>query len=187
MHFEEWTQAEEKLFKAALRAINSFCKQEPETEVRCFFIDSDDVEYGEVHISIDSVSNNLKMTNESLKSAKKSRRANLKGKLTWQWAKYQLSTVDPYNTDSGDFDYGEFAEVSLPEWRKLAKKKELPESDDEDESYLEGNARLAMWRTLERLTKENAFKSMKTGSPFLIGFSFHDEDPTTVDILNWPK
>lgn len=189
MYAEEWMQAEEKLHNAALRAIKDFCKEEPDTEVRCFFLDSDDVEYGRVGISIDSASNNSDVTSESLKSTKKERRTNLKGRLTWQSARYQLSSppLETFNTDSGDFDFGEFDEVSLPEWKKIAKKKDLPKTDAEDESFLEGNARLVMWRVLERLVKERSFDSMKTGSPFLVGFSFHDEEPTTVDILNWPK
>ncbi|MFN0197978.1 MAG: hypothetical protein ACKVT0_14630 [Planctomycetaceae bacterium] len=189
MYAEIWKQSEEKLYNAAIRAIKNFCKEEPNTEVRCFFFDSDDVEYGRVGISIDSAANNFETSIDSITSAKKSRRSNLKGKITWQWAKYKLNCppLEPFNTDSGDFDFGEFAEVIVPEWRKIAKKKDLPNSDDEDENYLEGNARLTMWRTLERLIKEHAFREMKTGSPFIVGFSLHDESPTTIDILNWPK
>ncbi|QDV25853.1 hypothetical protein [Aureliella helgolandensis] len=190
MYEDELKQAEEKLYKAAIRAIKAFCKEEPTTEVRCFFLDSDDVAYGRVGISIDSVSNNSDVCLDSFKSTKKSRRATCKGKRAWELAKHGLNcpSLEIYNTDSGDFDFGEFAEVDLSEWRKIAKKNGVEKSDEDgDDSYIEGNARISMWRTIERLVKERAFDSMKTSSPFFVGFSFHDDGPTTVDILKWPK
>ena len=189
MYDDELKKAEEKLYKAAIRAIKAFGKEEPNTEVRCFFLDSDDVEYGRVGVSIDSASNNSDVSLDSFKSTKKNRRAACKGKRAWELAKHGLSCppLAVYSTDSGDFDFCEFAEVDLPGWRKVAKKNGVEETDDGDDNYLEGNARISMWRTIERLVKERAFDSLKTGSPFFVGFSFHDEEPTTVDILNWPK
>ena len=189
MYDEEFEKAEEKLYKAAVRAIKAFCKEEPTTEVRCFFLDSDDVKYGRVGISIDSVSNNSDVSLESFKTTRKHRRTTCKGKSAWELAKHRLRCppLAVYNIDSGDFDFGEYAEVDLPEWRKIAKKNDVGETDDGDDSYIQGNARVAMWRTLERLVKECVFDTLNTSSPFFVGFSFHDEEPITVDILNWPK
>ena len=117
-----------------------------------------------------------------------SRRKYLRGKAAWRWAKHQVSTpvLSPFNTDSGDFEFPEYADVEFPAWVKLAAKGNYPKGAEHEDDYLESNARLVMWRVAERLVAENAFAPLTLASPFLLGYSIHDQEEVILRMLNWP-
>ncbi len=104
----DWAVSDRKLYKASVAAIKRFARENPGQSVCCFFFDCDEPRYGHLSISLDTPENNVRAVKELESYAIKIRSKNLQGKITWEWAKYQLSTplLSPFNTVSGDFEYG---------------------------------------------------------------------------------
>jgi hypothetical protein len=186
---DDWGASDRKLHKASVAAIKRFAREHPGRPVCCFFFDCDEPRYGQLSISLDTPENNIRTAKELEQFAIESRRASLRGKLTWQWAKHQLSTpvLSPFNTNSGDFEFPEYAEVEFPAWVRLAEKGNYPKGAEHEDDYLESNARLVMWRVAERLVAEDAFAPLALASPFLVGYSVHDQEEVILRMLNWPK
>jgi hypothetical protein len=185
---DDWDASDRKLHKAATAAIKRFAREHPDAEVCCFFFDCDEPRHGHLSISLDTLENNVRSAKELEQCAIENRQKNLRGKLTWQWARYQISTpvLSPFNTNSGDFEFPEYAEVEFPAWVKLAEKGNYPKGAEHEDDYLESNARLIMWRVAEQLVAENAFARLKRASPFLLGYSIHDQEEVILRLLNWP-
>lgn len=185
---DEWEASDDKLYKASSVAIKRFARENSDAEICCFFFDCDEPRYGHLFISLDTLENNIRSAKELEGFAIESRRKNLRGKLSWQSAKYNVSTpvLSPFNTNSGDFKFREYAEVEFPAWVKLAAKG-YPKGAEYDDDYLESNARLVMWRVAEQLVAEKAFAPLKLASPFLVGYSIHDQEEAILRLLNWPR
>jgi hypothetical protein len=186
---DDWEASDRKLYKASMAAIKTFAREHPGRPVCCYFFDCDEPRYGHLSISFDTLENNVQAVKELEKYAVESRAKNLRGKIKWEWAKYQLSTpvLSPFNTNSGDFEFPEFAEVEFPAWVKLAEKGNYPKGAAHEDDYLESNARLVMWRVAEQLVAEDAFAPLTLASPFLLGYSIHDQEEVILRLLNWPR
>jgi hypothetical protein len=186
---DNWTTSDRKLHKASVAAIRQFARENPDVEVCCFFFDCDEPRYGHLSISFDTSANNARAVKWLEQRAVENRAKYLRGKLTWQWAKYQLSTpvLSAFNTNSGDFAFPEYVAVEFPTWVKLAEKGNYPKGDEHEDDYMESNARLVMWRVAEQLVAENAFATLSLASPFLLGYSIHDQEEVILRLLNWPK
>src|SRR5207302_8752929 len=119
----------------------------------CFFCYDSEPRYGYVFIGFDTLENNIRCALELQRHSVERRKQNLTGRITWEWAKHQLKTpvLDPFNTNSGDFAYREYAEADFPAWRALAESGDYPRGADHEDDYLESNGRLVLWRTAERL------------------------------------
>ena len=186
---DDWEASDRKLHKASVAAIKRFARENPGQAVCCFFFDCDEPRYGHLSISLDTPENNVRAVKELEAHAVESRAENLRGKITWEWAKYQLSTpvLSPFNTNSGDFEFPEYAEVEFPAWVRLAEEGNYPRRAEHEDDYLESNARLVMWRVAEQLVTEDAFAPLTLASPFLLGYSIHDQEEVILRMLNWPK
>jgi hypothetical protein len=186
---DDWGASDRKLHKASVAAIRRFARENPGVEVCCFFFACDEPRYGHLSIGLDTTDNNARTVKELEQYAIENRARNLLGKITWEWAKYQLSSpaLSPFNTNSGDFEFSEYAEVEFPAWVKLAERGKYPKGAEHEDDYLESNARLVMWRVAERLVADDAFAPLKLSSPFLLGYSIHDQEEVILRLLNWPK
>ncbi|MGZ5508385.1 MAG: hypothetical protein ACXWKH_18590 [Limisphaerales bacterium] len=185
----DWPKSDERLHEAALSAIQTFAKEHRNTEICCFFFDCDDPQYGLVHISLDSIQNNMRSAKQLEHYAIERRNRNLKGKNLWQSAKHQLTSpvLSPFNTNGGDFEFGCYRTVDFPAWRELAESKDIPQTAEHEDDYLASNARLVMWRVAEKLISEDAFAPLSLASPFMVGYSVHDEEEAILRLLNWPR
>lgn len=183
-----WDASDRRLYAASVAAIKQFVNEHPAQELCAFFFDCDDPQYGKVHISLDTRSNNIRSVKELERFAIESRRRNLQSKR-WQYAKYNLSTpvLSLFNTNSGGFAYQLYATVEFPEWIEMAKKGDYPKAGEHDDDYLESNARLVMWRVSEQLVDEDAFGPLRLASPFVIGYGVHDQETAILRLLNWPE
>ena len=184
----DWSKSDERLHESALSAIEAFAKEHGNAEVCCFFFDCDDPQYGLVHISLDSLQNNMRSAKQLEQYAIESRDRNLKEKARWQSAKYYLMrpVLSPFNTNGGDFEFGCYRTVEFPAWRELAESNDFPRGAEHEDDYLESNARLVMWRVAERLISENAFSPLLLASPFIVGYSLDDGEEAILRLLNWP-
>jgi len=184
----DWEVSDRKLHKASVAAIKRFAREHRGQSVCCFFFDCDEPQYGHLSISLDTPENNIRTVQELEAYAIQSRAKNLQSELAWESAKHQLGTpvLSPFNTDSGDFEFPEYAAVEFPAWVKWANKCNTPQIAEHQDDYLESNARLVMWRVAERLVAEDAFAPLTLGSPFLLGYSIHDQAEVILRLLNWP-
>jgi len=185
----DWNESDKRLYDVAQAAIAEFAKKHASEQVCCFFFDCDEPRYGRIAISLDTFSSNISSAKSLESYAIENRLQNLTGDITWQWAKYQLTSpvLSPFNTNSGDFQFPEFMKVTFPFWRKLAESGDCPSGTENDDDYLESNARLVMWRVAEKLVANHAFSALTLASPFLIGYSMHDQEEAILRLLNWPK
>jgi hypothetical protein len=184
-----WEASDRELHKASVAAIQRFAREHLGVAVCCCFFDCDSPQYGHLSISFDTAANNARVVKDLERYAIEKRAEYLRGKLTWQWAKHQLGTpvLSPFNTNGGDFEFREFAEVKFPAWVELAEKGDYPKGAAHEDDYLESNARLVMWRVVEQLVAENAFAPLALASPFLVGYSLHDQEEVILRLLNWPS
>jgi hypothetical protein len=186
---EDWEASDRKLHKASVAAIKRFAREHPGQPVCCFFFDCDEPRYGHLSISLDTLENNIRTVKEVEQFALESRSENLRGGIPWRRAKYQLNypVISPFNTNSGDFEFTEYADLQFPAWVKLAAKGNYPKRVEGEDDYLESNARLVIWRVAEQLVAEDAFAPLTLASPFLLGYSIHDQEEVILRLLNWPK
>ena len=184
-----WETSDRKLYKASTAAIKQFVRENPDTEVCCFFFDCDEPRYGHISISMDTLDNNIESVKQLEQFAIENRQKMLTSDKAWRWTKHQMSTpvLSAFNTNSGDFDFAEFADVDFPAWVTLANKNKYPRGAEHEDDYLESNARLVMWRVAEQLIADNAFHPLKLASPFILGFSIHDQEEVILRLLNWPR
>jgi hypothetical protein len=185
---DNWEASDRKLHEPSVATIKRFAQEHPSAEVCCFFFDCDAPRYGHLSISLDTQANNLRTAKDLERYAIESRAKWLRGTLTWQWAKHQLRSprLSPFNTNSGDFEFQRYAEVEFPAWVQLAEEG-YPKGAEHEDDYLESNARLVMWRVAEQMVAENAFVALRLASPFLLGYSIHDQDEVILRLLNWPR
>lgn len=189
MKKHDWSSSDLILYEAALSAIQAFAKEHPKAEVCCFFFDCDDPEYGLLHISLDSIQHNIQSAKRLEQYAIERRDRNLKRADGWKSAKHGLVSpvLSPFNTNGGDFEFDCYRSVEFPVWRELGKSKDYPKSGKHEDDYLTSNARLVMWRVVERLVSEGRFSPLFLASPFMIGYSMHDEEEVILRIQNWPR
>jgi hypothetical protein len=189
MKKHDWSSSELILYEAATSAIDAFAKEHPNVEVCCFYFDCDDPEYGLLHISLDSIQHNMQSAKRLEQYAIERRYRNFKREDQWKSAKHGLVSpvLSPFNTNGGDFEFGCYRSVEFPVWRELAKSKDYPKSAKHEDNYLTSNARLVMWRVVERLVSEGCFSPLFLASPFMIGYSMHDEEEAILRIQNWPR
>jgi hypothetical protein len=185
----DWSRSDERLHEAARSAIQAFAKEHANVEVCCFFFDCDDPEYGLVHISLDSLQNNIHSAKKREQRAIENRKRDLNGKTVWKSAKYRLAVpvLSPFNTNGGDFEFGCYRTVEFPDWQELTESEDIPQKAEREDDYLASNARLVMWRVAEKLVSEDAFAPLLLASPFMVGYSMHDEEEAILRLLNWPR
>jgi hypothetical protein len=185
----DWSKSDERLYEAALSAIQAFGKEHGNAEVCCFFFDCDDPRYGLVHISLDTLQNNMRSAKQLEQFAIEQRNTYLRRTPMWAGVKHTLSTpvLSPFSTNGGDFEFGCYRTVEFPAWRELAQSEDLPDRAEHEDDYLASNARLVLWRVAERLVSEDAFAPLLLASPFMVGYSVHDEEEAVLRLLNWPR
>jgi hypothetical protein len=183
----DWHACDEKLHAASVAAIHRLAADKLD-ELICFFAFDSEPRYGYVLICFDTLANNIRSAMRREEFAIKQRQRMLKREDAWESAKYFLNSpvLTPFNTNSGDFAFSQYAKVAFPEWRELHERGDYPESQPNQDDYLESSARLVLWRVAERLIAEKAFQSLLLASPFVVGYGIHDQEETILRILNWP-
>jgi hypothetical protein len=183
----DWRASEEKLYAASLAAIRQFEREHPQQQL-CFFAFDANPRYGEVLIALDTPENNIRSAKQLEQFAIEGRERMLSGEDGWQSAKYFLRTpvLEAFNTNMGDFAYQGYAKLKFHDWVDLAEEGGYPVGAEYQDDYVEGSARLVMWRVVKRLVAEEAFKALRLASPFMVGYGIHDQEDVILYLLNWP-
>jgi hypothetical protein len=183
----DWAVSDERLYAASVASISRFAVEHP-GETVCFFAFDTEPRYGYVWISLDTLACNVRSVKRRESFAIGQREQTLRRVDAWQHAKYFLKTpiLTAFNTNSGDFAYSQYETVEFPEWRETAELGDYPTGPAATDDYLESNGRLVLWRVAEQLVADGAFASLKMASPFLVGYSVHDQEESILRLLNWP-
>lgn len=187
-----WERVFEKLLDKTRKSIFQFRKENPDVVISDFWFDSEPC-YGYVLISINSLESAQRLAKEQYEYHVNYRRKLLSDKLdVWlDNAYYQIGThsVSQICTNSGDFDFQQFAEIKFPEWQNYAESSDYPlrpdKRPDHLDDYLESRVSYTFWRVYETLVEENAFLELNLASPTRLGFAFHDGSEYILYLLNW--
>jgi hypothetical protein len=183
----DWDVFETKLRIASIDAINRFADEHPDKSV-CFFAFDSEPRYGYVLFAFDTFENNIRSARKVEQFTIKSRTDRLTQRRYWNRAEYYLChpPVTVFNTNSGDFEFPQYAEVRFPEWEAIGKSGGIPKQHEHDDDYLDSNVRILFWNTAQYLIAESAFDALKMARPFMIGYGIHDQEEQILRVLNWP-
>ena len=183
----DWNASEEQLYVASVAAIRRFGQEHGRLPV-CYFKFDSEPRYGYVLIGFDTLENNIRRAKKSEQTAIARRRTRLNRPDSWKSAKHCLRNprLAAFNSNSANFAFPEYAQVSFPDWRELAQEGGYPVGLTHQDDYLESSVRLVLWRVAERLVADEAFKPLTLASPFIVGYGFHDGEDVVLRLLNWP-
>ena len=188
MNEPDWEQAYERLLQETRAAIANFSTEHPDVVVSDFWYDSEPC-YGYVLIGVNSLESSRRTARKQYDYHVSYRRKLLTENLdTWlDNSVYQLGvhSVQEVNSNSGDFEFSQYAQIDFPEWQKCAESDDYPESPSHRGDYLECRAAYLFWRTFETLVEEGAFSPLRLASPARIGFAFHEGTENVMHLLNW--
>lgn len=182
-----WDSDVETLVAETRQAITRFVEKFPSARVCSVFSDADPL-YGYVMIAFDTIENSLRSCREQERWAVERRQRMLADGESWRNASYFL-TAPPISTiqsNSGDFEHPQFAEILFPEWQRVAESNEMPEGMEGDDHWLAGNVRILLWRAGERLVDTGTFDVLNQAPPCVLGYGLHDEEEGVLRVLRWP-
>lgn len=184
----DWERAYQRLLKETQAAIRRFAQEHPNVIVSDFWYDSEPC-YGYVLIGINSLDSARRSAREIYDYHISYRRKLLTDDLdTWlDNAVYQLRvhSVKEAITNSGVFEFSQYAKIDFPEWQECAESDDYPDQPDYQDDYLECRAAYLFWRTFETLVEQDAFSPLQLASPARLGFAFHEGSANIMHLLNW--
>ena len=184
----DWQALEEQLVEQSRETIRHFAAQYP--DVTCsFFAYAVNPIYGEFLISFETAEHSLEQAQENEQEAIKRRNQMLTLPQAWRGAQY-FSThpvVTEYSPDTGLFAHPIYAHIQVSELDELSASGVYPRGGETEDDYIEGNARIVLWKVIERLIASDAFSPLTLASPFRVGYQVHDEALVVLRILNWPQ
>lgn len=183
----DWSEIEETLFSMARAAILQFSVEHPD-EICSFFAFAWTIVDGDFSICLDTLSNARSHAKENEQEAIEGRKKILGGKNAWRSARSLLTEprIVDYAPAVDLFAYAPFADILFEDWEAFSNADLAPKNQTWEEGFLEGNARLVLWRVLERLIDSDLFSHLHLSSPFRIGYQFHDQRLVVLRMLNWP-
>ncbi len=185
MQESDWDLYLHKLVEQTKIAIEKFYRKHGDEEV-CYFAYDSEPCYGYVLTCFNT-------SKESLKYIKNYRAHHVSYRQQLQAdpdgfnnAYYQTkaNTILPFCNNTGDFAYQGFTEINFPEWEDFFQNPNYPESEKSEEDYLTNRVARLFSRSIDQLVKENAFEKLRLAQPTLLGFTFHDDSPIILEILN---
>lgn len=184
----DWREIEEALFETGKSAILKFSK-EHKGELCSFLAYAWTVVDGDFSICFDTQSNARRIARENEQEVITQRKLMLGGAQSWKNAHYFLTNplIVDYASGVDLFAYPIYEQVWIDNWNAFAANEALPKSQNGQDTYLEGNVRLIIWKVLERLIEANLFDSLALSFPFRLGYQFHGQEITVLRILNWPE
>lgn len=144
---------------------------------------------GDFSICLDTLSNARSRARENEQEVIEHRKKILGGKDAWKMARSLLAEpgIIDYALAVDLFTYAPYVDIFFEDWEVLSSNELAPKSQAWEESYLEGNTRLVLWKVLERLIDSDIFSHLHLSSPFRVGYQFHDQELVVLRILNWPQ
>lgn len=184
----DWQALEEHLIEQSREAIRRFATEYPDVTCSFFAYDVNPI-YGEFLVSFETAEHSLQTAQENEQEAIRRRNQMLTLPEAWRGAEY-FSThpvVIEYSPDVGLFAYPMYAQIKVYELDELSASGVYPTGLPTDDDYIEGNARIVLWKVIEQLITSDAFAPLALASPFRVGYQYHDEALTVLRILNWPQ
>jgi len=182
-----WQALEEQLFARSREAILRFAREYPEARCSFFAYDANPI-YGEFLVSFETAEHSLQQAQENEQEAIKRRNQMLALPEAWRGATHfsTYPAVTEYSPDVGLFAHHMYDPIKVDELDELSASGAYPKGLETDDDYIEGNARIVLWKVIERLIASDAFSALALASPFRVGYQYHDDELIVLRILNWP-
>jgi hypothetical protein len=182
----DWQALEGLLFKRSQEAILRFATEYPKAICSFFAYDTNPI-YGEFFVSFETAKHSLQQAQENEQQAMKRRTQMLSHPWSWRGARHfsAYPAVMEYTPSVGLFAHHMYELIQVSELDELSRSGAYPKGHETDDDYIEGNARIVLWKVIERLIASDAFSPLSLTSPFRVGYQFHDETLIVLRILNW--
>lgn len=183
----DWKVVEEQLVETGCSAIRRLAGEHPE-EVCSFFAFAIDPYSSVFEVCLDTYVHGI---HEAMKYERRTfgrRQEGARHPLAWKRAHHWLDSphlVD-YAPSAGSFAFAGYAQGKIEQWEEYIVMDEQYSHGEDEDSYLEGNWRIVIWKAIERLLKMQVFDALHLSSPFRLGYEFHDEDLYVLRLINWP-
>jgi len=183
----DWKAVEEQLVETGLSALRRFTVEHAD-EICSFFAYAVDPYAAGYEVCLDIYTNGIRAAMQHERRTFGRRHEGAKRPQGWKQAHHWLDIprIVDYTPSAGSFAFAGYASGEIEQWEAyLTEDEKHPHKEDEN-SYLEGNWRIAIWRAIEQLIKMQAFDGLRLSSPFRLGYELHDEELVVLRILNWP-
>lgn len=179
-----WREVEATLFEQGKAAVEQFAAEHPDLICSFFAIVVDPLA-GEFAFCFDTLQNAYQQAMKQELYILGDRQSSSKRSESWRYAGSLSASLLEYPSTTEHFHFFSYALVRF-DWLEFADSEAYPERQEGQEDYLEGNTRLAIWRSLERLITNKTFLQLSIASPFRIGYQFSEESLIVLRFLNWP-
>lgn len=183
----DWQETETILFEKSKEAIERFAKEHPDVQCSFFAYFANPLS-GEFAVCFDTPENALQQAKKEELRIRARREKLLHSPPDWRVAQ---ATLGPHLTDYtpivDHFQYAFYTWINFGNWTEFFDSENYPEQLPELDDYLAGNARIILWRVLERLIQEQVFSLLNITPLFRLGYHFYEETLVVLRILNWPN
>jgi len=93
--------------------------------------------------------------------------------------------VVDYAPHAGAFAYHVEPALEIEALKQLQSREDYPPTSESEDDYAQGNARVVIWRVVERLVEEDAFAQVQMAPPFRVGYQIDDDELVVLRILAW--
>ena len=182
----DWYTVEERLVETGLSAISRFAAEHP-NDLCAFFAFYTEPDVGLFGVCLDTYKNAVQAAMKNERQTFGRRQQLLKGPRPWSWAHatIDIPRIVDYTPSVGSFAQVMYMESFFEAWRAYLSSNEYPEQQKGEDDYLEGNARIVIWKAIERLIKANAFENLRLTSPFRLGYQVHDDELIILRSIHW--
>jgi hypothetical protein len=186
-----WSSIEEHLCQRSRDALLRFAREHPDA-ICSFFAYEFNPQSGEFFLHFDTYENALEAAQENERVARGRRYWKLRYEDCWRYASMNIKypAMIDYGPETGAFAYPLYEMIRFGELENLdllvSEEEEFARRNETEDSYLEGNVYLVLWKVVERLIASDLFSPLHLASPFRVGFQFDVDSPVVLRILNWP-
>jgi hypothetical protein len=183
----DWSRVEKRLIAIGLSAISRFVAEHP-NDLCSFFAFYSQPDVGLFGVCLDTYKNAIQAAIKNERQTFGRRQQLLKDPRPWSWAHsaIDIPRIVEYAPSVGKFAQVTYTESFFEEWREYLNNNKYPEQQADEDGYLEGNARIVIWKAVEQLIQTNAFENLQVTSPFRLGYQIHDDELVILRIINWP-
>jgi hypothetical protein len=184
----DWRDVEERLLAWSRGSLQRFVQDHPDA-ICSFVAYGYNTDAGLFQLALDTPDNALQEGQRTEREAIARRRSMLSPEWGWRAAAYFSVTprVVDYAPHAGAFAYHVEPALAIDALRQLQSREDYPPSSESEDDYAQGNARVVIWRVVERLVEEDASAQVQMAPPFRVGYQIDDDELVVLRILAWPS
>lgn len=182
----DWQEVEAILFEKSKEAIERFVKEHPDLLCSFFAYFANPLS-GEFAVCIDTPKHALQQAMKEELRIREKRNELLHSHPDWRVAQSIIGHhLTDYTPIVDHFHFAFYTWINFNGWTEFFDSENYPEQALELDDYLAGNARIVLWKVIERLIQEQIIFYLNITPLFRLGYHFYEEELRVLRILNWP-